>query len=76
MVFKTGASTIQINTGTKSTGDYGAPRAIDRWIIGAGAAGTFGWAAISVKEIIARGIEDSDPDQTTIYNYLSSKYGI
>jgi hypothetical protein len=68
-----GGSKLQVNNTIPITGDFGISN-MGGFILGC-KANIASWANIQVKEIILRNVADSVPNETSIYNYLATKYG-
>ncbi len=73
-LFNGSQMTFQINNITKTSGSCGLNN-MGGFTLGANGSNT-GWGNMQVKEIVLRNVADNPTDETAIYNYLSSKYGI
>jgi hypothetical protein len=65
---------FQVNNTTAITGNFGESN-IAGFTLGSRADASL-WSNIQVKEIIFRKISDISDSETTIYNYLKTKYGL
>jgi hypothetical protein len=65
---------LQVNATAAVTGNTGVAN-LGGFTFG-GNVGGGNYGNIEAKEIIIRKIADSAPDQTAIYNYLKTKYGL
>ena len=74
-LFNGASSTLQVNNNTQITGDFGA-NDLGGFVLGADGNLASRFTHMEVKEVIVRNVADSAQDEGTIYNYLSSKYGI
>lgn len=69
------SSKLQYNDNTAVTGTVGNASA-SGFVVGNSHTAWVACAEITVREIILRKIDDSDDDETLVYNYLKSKYGL
>ena len=67
-------SSLQVNNNAKTTGNAGNINNGNGVILGGGGAGNY--SNIQIKEFILRNVDDTDADETVIYNYLKDKYGL
>jgi hypothetical protein len=74
IVFSGASSKIQIDTETAVTGNFGTG-VMDGIHLGRISTQAV-YGNFSIKEFILRSIDDTDDDETAIYNYLVTKYGL
>jgi hypothetical protein len=74
VLFNGASSKLQLNADAAVTGNFGANH-MDGMTLGNSSA-TGRASDIIVKEVIIRSVDDSDENETTIYNYLKAKYGL
>jgi hypothetical protein len=75
VLFNGASSKLIVDGNTPIAGDFGA---LDMGgiTIGASGGGAANWANIEVKEVVARNIADTAPNEAIIYDYLKSKYSL
>jgi hypothetical protein len=74
VLFNGASSKLQLNAEAAITGNFGANH-MDGMTLGNSSA-TGRASDVIVKEVIIRIVDDSDENETTIYNYLKAKYGL
>jgi len=75
VLFNGASSTLQINSNTKITADFGSNN-MGGFALGGRIDANDRYSNIEVKEVIIRNVADTTQDEGTIYNYLANKYGI
>ena len=72
--FNGASSTVQVNTGAVTSGDFG-DNAMGGFTLAA-KGNTASQCNMQVKEVILRNVADGAADEATIYSYLADKYSI
>jgi hypothetical protein len=72
VLFNGASSKLQVNNSTATTGNFGSNN-MGRIILGSRVTGQY--SNIKIKEAIFRKVADNSTDETSIYNYLATKYG-